>query len=134
MAIIFHIENRYAMDGQNFTCSGGFMPRVVFFVILLLLTFPAEAGMGTSILYGAVHDHEIPIEGATVGVIGEATYTSRSVKTSERGIYIIDDLPSDEYLIRAFKKNKPYHISIRNVFLGKNKNKEVNFAMKRHKM
>lgn len=80
------------------------MPRVVFFVILLLLTFPAEAGMGTSILYGAVHDHEIPIEGATVGVIGEATYTSRSVKTSERGIYIIDDLPSDEYLIRAFKK------------------------------
>lgn len=110
------------------------MPRTIIFAVLLLLAFPARAGLGTSILYGAVHDNTIPIQGATVAVIGETSYTSRTVKTSERGIYIIDDLPADEYMIRAFKKKSPYHVKIRNIFLGKNKNREVNFAMKRHRM
>jgi len=109
------------------------MLRKTLFTIIfaLLLAVPALAG-GTSIIYGAVNDNGAPLENALVTIIGEATYTSKSVTTDSRGIYVIEGLPADEYIVRALAKpDGIYKPGERNIFLGKGKEKEVNFSMKK---
>lgn len=99
--------------------------------LLLLLATPALAD-GTATLYGAVHDHNTPLIGAQVTIIGEATYTSRSTQTNENGVYYFDKLPTDEYIISAIPQPAGlYKDGSANVFVGKGKEKEVNFPMVR---
>ncbi|MBI9078896.1 MAG: carboxypeptidase regulatory-like domain-containing protein [Pseudodesulfovibrio sp.] len=106
--------------------------KTVFTIILVLsLVVPVLAG-GTSIIYGAVDFNGVPMENALVTVIGEATYTSKSVVTDSRGIYVIEGLSADEYIVRALAKpDGTYKPGEKNIFLGKGKKKEVNFSMKK---
>ena len=113
---------------------GGIMQNKFLAAILciMLTAGTALAGSGTSTLFGAVHDNNTPLIGAEITVIGEATYTSRSTFTNEKGIYMIDKLPADEYIIRAIPQPEGiYKDGSANIFLGKNKEKEVNFPMKK---
>lgn len=109
------------------------MPRKFFMLLvaLLLLATVASAREGTRIIYGAVNDNGQAVAGAKVTAIGESTYTSRNVVTNEHGIYIIEKLPADEYIIRVLGPVKGvYKPGERNVLLNHNK-KEVNFELKR---
>ncbi len=100
-------------------------------VALLLLATVASAREGTHVIYGAVNDNGQAVAGARVTTIGESTYTSRNVVTDEHGIYIIEKLPADEYLIRVLGPEPDiYKPGERNVFLNQDK-KEVNFELKR---
>ncbi len=100
--------------------------------LVLVLALPVIAGSGTSIIYGAVNDNGNPLANALITVIGEATYTSQSVTTDERGIYVIEKLPADEYIVRALAKpDGVYKPGEKNIFLGKGKEREVNFSMQK---
>lgn len=100
--------------------------------LTLLLAIPAMAGEGGSTIYGVVTFDNAPLTGAMVTVIGELSYTQKTVFTNEKGVYIADKLPADEYIVRALGQPdgvyKPYE---KNVFLWRKSTKEVNFPMKK---
>ena len=110
------------------------MIRKTIFAIFMtmFLTIPALAGSGTSTIYGAVNDNGAALIGAKITIIGEATYTSRSTVTNEKGIYFFTKLPADEYIIQAIPMPAGiYKDGSANVFVGKGKEKEVNFSLKK---
>ena len=110
------------------------MLRKVFlsFAMLLILATPAMAKDGTATIYGAVNDHGAPLVGALITIIGEATYHSGSTTTNERGVYFFQHLPADEYILRAIPQPAGvYKDGAANVFVGKGKEKEVNFNLKK---
>jgi len=110
------------------------MLRKIIFTVALVLLFaaPTSAREGTSTLYGVVNDNGQPLVGALVTIIGETSYTNKSVTTNEKGVYILDKLPVDEYIIRALAQpNGIYKPSEKNVFLWRKTTKEVNFSMEK---
>jgi len=99
--------------------------------IAMLAPF-AIADSGTSTIYGAVHDNNTPLVGAEITIIGEATYTRRSTFTNENGVYFINKLPADEYIIRAIPQPEGiYKDGVANTVVKKGKEKEVNFPLKK---
>ncbi|MDC0336515.1 carboxypeptidase-like regulatory domain-containing protein [Pseudodesulfovibrio sp.] len=104
-------------------------------LIAMLTLFAATtvlAAEGTSTLYGAVNDNGQPLANSLVTIIGESSYHSGSTTTNERGVYVFDKLPADEYIIRAIPQPAGvYKDGAANVFVGKGKKKEVNFSMEK---
>ena len=87
-------------------------------ILVLLMAVPALARTGDSTLYGVVSYNGAPLAGALVTIIGETSYTNKSVNTNERGVYILDKLPMDEYIIRALARPEGiYKPGEKNVFL-----------------
>lgn len=109
------------------------MFRKTLFCILLLIALSSQAFADSSaILYGAVTHNGQPLPGTLVTVVGEATYTSKTVMTNENGVYVIDKLKADEYIVRALAQpDGVYSPAEQNVFLENGKEKEVNFSMKK---
>lgn len=102
-------------------------------IMIMLVAVPVFAGKGQSTLYGVVSNNGAPLEGALVTVIGETSYTNKSVTTNEHGVYIADKLPMDEYIIRVLAQpDGVYKPQEKNVFLWKKKTKEVNFSMEKY--
>lgn len=109
------------------------MPKKILaaLAIILLLATLALAREGSRVIYGAVSDNGQPVVGARVTAIGEATYTSRNVLTDDQGVYLLEKLPKDEYMIQVLgPENGVYVPAERNVILDHDK-KEVNFKLKR---
>jgi hypothetical protein len=100
--------------------------------LILFMAAPALARTGNSTLYGVVTYNGTPLAGALVTIIGETSYTNKSVNTNEKGVYILDNLPTDEYIIRALgQPDGIYKPNEKNVFLWRKKAKEVNFSMEK---
>lgn len=109
-----------------------FQKVIIISALVLLLITPAFAA-GSATLYGAVNDNGQALAGAMVTIIGEASYTSKTVATNDQGIYLINNLPADEYIIRVIgSPDGMYKTAEKNVFLGPGKEKEVNFSMKKN--
>lgn len=110
------------------------MFRKMLITVAMILCFatPTQAGEGTSTLYGIVTYNGDVIPNALITVIGEMTYTSKSVRTNEKGVYIADKLPADEYLIRAIAEpGGVYKPMEKNVFLWRKTTKEVHFKLEK---
>ena len=110
------------------------MPRkiILSIILVLLLAFPALARTGSATIYGVVNYNGAPLVGALVTVIGETSYTNKSVSTNGKGVYILDKLPMDEYIIRVLgQPDGVYKPNEKNVFLWHKKTKEVNFSMEK---
>jgi len=109
------------------------MPKRIALALLLvlLLAVGAAAREGTHLLFGTVSCDGQAVVGARVTVTGLSSYASRSVLTDDRGIYMAEKLPTDEYLIQVVGPELGEFLPARsNVFVGKARN-EVNFKLKR---
>ena len=106
---------------------------VLSLILVLLLAVPALAARtGSSTIYGTVNYNGAPLVGALVTIIGESSYTNKSVNTNDNGVYIIDKLPMDEYIIRVLgQPDGIYKPNEKNAFLWHKKTKEVNFSMEK---
>jgi len=101
--------------------------------LALLMAAPALAAEGTGTIYGVVECQGTVIPDALVTAVGDASFTSRSVRTNDKGVYIIDKLPADEYIVETFGAPKgAYKPSQRNVFLWRKTTKEINFKLDRY--
>lgn len=108
------------------------MKKYILTVTLLLLMASPAFGEATAMIFGAINHNGVAVPGATVTIIGEATYTSRSVVTNEHGIYIIDDLKADEYIIHAIgNPEASYKTAVRNILLRNGIHKEINFELEK---
>jgi hypothetical protein len=107
------------------------MARLILAALMaaMLFTTPGLAGE-SAVIFGSVSTDGTPLPGALITAIGESTYTSRNVTTDERGIYVIDKLPEDEYMIRALAQPEGvYEPGEANVFVVGDK--EVNFTLEK---
>ncbi len=111
-----------------------FLGSLIACTVLLFLTFSsvAQARSGTATLYGIVDHNNTPLGNTVVSVIGEATYTSRSAITNENGVYVIEGLLADEYIIHAVPMPEGvYRDGVSNVVVENGKEKEVNFSLQK---
>jgi len=108
------------------------LSKAIFSLTLaLFLAVPAMAE-DTAIIYGAVSANGTPLAATLITAIGEATYTSRNAVTDDRGVYLMENLPRDEYMIRALAQPEGvYAPGEANVFVGEGTKKEVNFSLKK---
>lgn len=98
--------------------------------VILLLAYAAGAREGNRTLFGAVSCAGQPVAGARITVTGTSSYSMRTVAANDRGVYIVDKLPMDEYIIRALgPKPDMFRPGQRNVMLLQQQ-REVNFELK----
>jgi len=98
--------------------------------LVMLLVSSTAAREGARTIFGVVTCAGQPVAGARVTVTGGATYTTRTAVSNAQGVYVVNKLPVDEYIIRVQGPKpgmfKPGH---GNVVLAQQQ-RQVNFSLR----